>query len=134
MTFDPTKPVQTRDGRPARIICTDRITDMEGAIIALISCGAVEAVWTYNQNGIVSYNQGHETKNDLVNVPVRTSTWENVYKSVSGAAAYRTKQIADEGCIRYDTGKWGPRIGYLRRDFEDGVFVSAEFEPLTSEE
>lgn len=37
--FDPTKPVQTRDGRKARIICTDRKSP-SFPIIALIEAGS----------------------------------------------------------------------------------------------
>ena len=34
--FDPTKPVQTRDGREARIICTDVERKGDWPIVALI--------------------------------------------------------------------------------------------------
>jgi hypothetical protein len=37
MRFDPTKPVRTRDGRPARIITTERKCPMGQNIVALVS-------------------------------------------------------------------------------------------------
>lgn len=63
--FDPTKPVKTRDGREARIICTDRVGDNN--IIALvkdedggeyaISCNETGKRWLSD-----------ECKEDLVNI------------------------------------------------------------------
>jgi len=65
--FDPTKPVQTRDGRKARIICTDR--DFDGyPIIALIrGTQGQEGFETYGIDGKASSFMEHEL--DLINVP-----------------------------------------------------------------
>ena len=50
MTFDPTKPVQTRDGRKARIICTD-LNNPAFRIVAVIDHPGGEYVETYYSNG-----------------------------------------------------------------------------------
>lgn len=50
--FDPTKPVQTRDGRPARIICTDRYeSNGQFPIVALVNVGAYEQVSYHRTDG-----------------------------------------------------------------------------------
>ena len=67
MTFDPKKPVQTRDGRAARIICDDKISTGEKTIIALMLDGADEVVGYYYDNGQV-YSDC-EKQNDLINIP-----------------------------------------------------------------
>jgi len=73
MTFDPTKPVQTRDGRPARIICIDVVGDRP--ILALIkeADDGAELSKHYYKNGIWS-GAGHETADDLVNVTEQNFT------------------------------------------------------------
>jgi hypothetical protein len=69
--FDPTKPVQTRDGRKARIICTDRAfvsaSGESWPIIALISSGdgKEHAYYYQNDGGAPHLNAGHS----LVNIP-----------------------------------------------------------------
>ena len=67
-TFDPTKPVQTRDGRKARIICTDRKgTDFSVLALVLNSEGG-ESLETYTANGWYTRNGGMSGE-DLINIP-----------------------------------------------------------------
>lgn len=67
MAFDPKKPVQTRDGFKARIICKNlkgnypiaaAVTDMKG----------VETVDSYTKNGN-QYIDNDYSKYDLINIP-----------------------------------------------------------------
>ncbi len=65
MTFDPTKPVQTRDGRKARIICTDK----GGAysMVSLIeSSGGEEFTHVHNKNGESCTSCDEQ---DLISIP-----------------------------------------------------------------
>lgn len=118
--FDPTKPVQTRDGRKARIICTDKQGSFP--IVALILNKTHEALIVYYTDGSSRDSLGAAI--DLVNVPVKTSTWENVYSSVCGGAKFTSRFIAEaERALNLQC------VGILRRDFEDGVFVKAELVP-----
>jgi len=66
-TFDPTKPVQTRDGRPARIIC-DNLKSKQ-PIIAIIDCGNEQEFYqSVSING--NFNNSDQTSNlDLINIP-----------------------------------------------------------------
>ena len=67
MTFDPTKPVQTRDGCKARIICTDKGGDYP--IVALVpSTNGKDRIITFNKQGKNTTGLS-QTKYDLVNIP-----------------------------------------------------------------
>lgn len=73
--FDPTKPVQTRDGRKARILCTDYIHPDGLSIVALITQpNGEESLLTYTADGRYwTPIEDHIT--DLVNVPVKKWRW-----------------------------------------------------------
>lgn len=100
--FDPTKPVQTRSGRAARIICADR-RDPEGR--TLVACtldplAGTEYVGVYLPDGRKNLGEGYADL-DLVNIPARgyLVVWENtntgelftcttVWKSIEQRDAY----------------------------------------------
>lgn len=71
-------PVCTRDGRPARIICTD-CRDKDFPIVALVTDDVgVENPCTYTAGGNI-YADGHPADGDL-RMQVRTRTgWINIY-------------------------------------------------------
>lgn len=76
--FDPTKPVQTRDGRAARIICTDRVND-PWSIVALVSAyDGQECILRLTSNGRI-FNRPHSDPHDLVNIPEEKTVWVTVY-------------------------------------------------------
>lgn len=70
MTFDPSKPVQTRDGRKARIVCTDQKHEGGGSILALIARehGDTEDSFSYLPDGRWWANNS-DTSLDLINIP-----------------------------------------------------------------
>lgn len=85
MAFDPNKPVQRRDGRPARIVDKNYKPDGDDAafMLAVITyANGEEGVCSYYPDGKV-YDNGGESSWDLINVPVkRTVTvkrWLVVY-------------------------------------------------------
>jgi hypothetical protein len=88
MTFDPSKPVQTRDGRPARILCTDIKHPNYSIAAAYTNQFGVEIISSYTTDGISS---GHGSV-DLINVPEKRTVWVNVYPSLG----YPTKALADK--------------------------------------
>lgn len=74
--LDLTKPVQTRDGRPARVIATDRKATR--SLVVLIDDGSgVERAVTRHADG--RYSQHRDGNGDLVNVPETTYLFVNVY-------------------------------------------------------
>jgi hypothetical protein len=98
--FDPSKPVQTRDGRKARIICTDRICDMP--ILALVPTQhgkEFECVWQYKADGTTGVNSDI----DLINIPevkkeyrLVTLHGTNTVTKYEAVEAARAKMAADK--------------------------------------
>ena len=80
---NPSRKVVTRDGRPVRIICTDRKGLDVKPIVALITLpNCDEIVKCFWVNGIDT--AGSEDKNDLFFVPEKHEGWMNLYKKGFG--------------------------------------------------
>ena len=78
------KPVCTRDGRKARIVCFDRKGYNMFPIVALIMNGDRESdIYTYRPNGTWD-NSGNESDKDLMMLPEKKEGWVNIYKSTMG--------------------------------------------------
>ena len=93
---NPTKKVITRDGRNARIICTDAKGNFP--IIALVETyNGNETVLRLKENG--RFYNDTENSRDLFFYPVKKSGWINLYKINStispGPRAYDTKEEAE---------------------------------------
>ena len=71
------KPVCTRDGRKARIICFD--AEGEHPIIALVTDGVQESPYNYTKEGYY-HIEGVETMADLMMLSEKKGGWVNVYK------------------------------------------------------
>ena len=68
MSFDPNKPVQTREGKKARIICTDAKNDFP--IIALVEDGCYETQEGFTLDGYFHRDKCYQpSQRDLVNIP-----------------------------------------------------------------
>ena len=74
------KPVCTRDGRKARIICFDRDWDMH--IVALVSDPLGESVHYYLSNGKVDFDKQNDE--DLMMLPETKEGWVNINKATLG--------------------------------------------------
>jgi len=106
--FDPTKPVQTRDGRAARIICSDReYRGHVGVFVALVtSTNGHEHLTTHGVAGNCTSLNGYSTAKivedcDLINVPeepIEYTGYVNIYPSNIMGARYLTREGADERC------------------------------------
>ena len=78
------KPVCTRDGRKARIICFDRKGYNMFPIVALIMNGDRESdIYTYRPNGTWD-NSGNESDKDLMMLPEKKEGWINIVKTEDG--------------------------------------------------
>ena len=93
---NPTKKVITRDGRNARIICTDAKGNFPVVALVEIHNGA-ENVIRLEENGHF-YNDAEDSR-DLFFAPEKKSGWINLYKINStispGPRAYNTKEDAE---------------------------------------
>ena len=92
------KPVFTRDGRKARIICFDTKGD-PCPIIALVEENGIESAYHYDKNGQNAYNK---SKLDLMMLPEKKEGWVNVYKGgLLDTKSYNTRKEAfDKACPR----------------------------------
>lgn len=92
------KPVCTRDGRKARILCFDRLCCDE--ISTIIACvlskdGKDENVIIYNSDGYMADKQ-HPYAEDLMMLPEKKVGWANIYRS----QLYDTPEKAKEAYKR----------------------------------
>ena len=76
---NPSKKVVTRDGRSARIRCTDR-KDAVYPIVALIDSEGKEEILSYTKNGYFYYDRRKDV-NDLFFAPEKHEGWMNVYRN-----------------------------------------------------
>ena len=75
---NPNRRIITRDGRKARVICTDR--NGMYPVVALVNNGG-EDVYTYNKRGIYA---GRDKELSLFFAPEKHAGWMNVYKTEKG--------------------------------------------------
>ena len=96
------KPICTRDGRMARIVCFDRKFLYEGqdyCIVALINEGCYnEAVYSYTNDGL--FTPGKINKSDLMMLPEKKEGWVNIVrgndgKSYMGRGIFQSKEEAE---------------------------------------
>lgn len=97
MSIDFTKPLQTRDGKKVRLLCTDAREPYP--VIALIEETKLPGCFTSDGRD----TRGSESSWDLINVPeeVMVDRWMNVYPE--SAFVYNTKELAigarDKGSV-----------------------------------
>ena len=83
------KPVCTRDGSKARIICFD--AQSEQPIIALVEDNHFgEIITQHHENGAISESETRVSNSDLMMLPERKEGWINIYKE----RCYNTKEEA----------------------------------------
>ena len=92
------KPVCTRDGRKARIICFDRKSETPITVL-VTEINGIEAVYSYPNNGI--WDSPENTNGcDLMMLPEKKEMWINIYRGVirlvPGAHLYDTEEEAKD--------------------------------------
>jgi hypothetical protein len=95
MKFDPTKPVQTRDGRKARIICTDAKGGNPIVALRTSENGKYEVMELYYEDGRC---QASSPGCDLINIPEKRTLdcWVNVYdRKCAPVCEYSSRSYAD---------------------------------------
>lgn len=65
LELDLTKPVQTRNGLPVRILCIDRVSAMDWSVVGLIKKVSEEWLTSWTKAG----RHHSSTEHDLVNIP-----------------------------------------------------------------
>ena len=93
---NPSQKVMTRDGRKARIICTDMKNKQP--ILALITEGNREDIHFYSQNGVWC-NDFPNHKLDLVFAPIKKKGWINIFRcktDLYSGDIFETKEKAEK--------------------------------------
>lgn len=92
------KAVCTRDGRPARVLCYDRLGVFP--VVALVrDTDDVEYAGYFTTNG--SYYVGRESYTDLMMKPTKRTGFINIYNSIRGGLVhefnvYNTREEAEQ--------------------------------------
>lgn len=94
---NPNRKIVTRDGRSARIVCTDR-GETEYPIVALVKDKNEENIYSFSPNGVCSPIVNDD---DLFFAPEKKEGWINIYKYnlssliTPGSQVYNTKEEAE---------------------------------------
>ena len=96
---NPSKKVVTRDGRSVRIVCTDRVSEKEYPLLALVRTDGKEIVQTYTTNGQYYLGDTNHAL-DLLFAPEKHEGWLNLFKDtlgiIYGGCVYTSKDEAKE--------------------------------------
>lgn len=107
------KPVCTRDGRKARIICFDRrlfYKNVSYPILALVECSDGEDnVCGYNEKGKVLIEDDAEYKDDLMMLPEKHEGWVVIFKDDLLRTEKEARELAEQSIsevIRIEKIEW----------------------------
>ena len=96
---DPLKKVVTRDGRRARIVCTDRVLGAFGVLALVMEKSGIENSYSYKTNG--QYYEKGISDLDLFFAPEKHEGWINVFEDALegnyvGDRLFKTKESAEK--------------------------------------
>ena len=110
--FDPTKPVQTRDGRKVRIVDTNYKGNARRPILAIITeDDHTEICHTFNKDGSSLPDMTRDL--DLINIPEKYTLWVNLY-------ADRGILFTHSSRAQADVNAGASRIACVKVEFEEG--------------
>lgn len=114
------KPVCTRDGRKARIICFDRrlfYKNVSYPILAVVErSDGEDDVCGYNEKGKVLIEDGAEYKDDLMMLPEKKEKWINIYKSTTNYITGKSITSYIPGGSLYDTEEAAKAVADMADD------------------
>ena len=95
---NPSRKVVTREGKPARIICTDAKFEKYPLLALVTEKDGQESVATFETSG--KFRGGYDSHLDLFFATEKHEGWVNIYRSESGfylrGNPYESKEEADE--------------------------------------
>ena len=98
---NPDRKIVTRDGRAARVLCTDRISDT-WPVVALVRDEEGEAVRTFHENGECYLIDESPDPCDLFFAPEKKEGWVNLFKinsTITTGEVYNTKEEAKSAIV-----------------------------------
>lgn len=114
---NPNRKLVTRDGKSARIICTDKKDiDFYFPIVVLVDFGDREEVCHYTKNGYFIYD-GREDKNDLFFATEKHEGYARIFfsegKYYLDDVIYSSKEDAEKDV------KWGDYVTTIKIEWEE---------------
>ena len=88
---NPSRKVVTRDGRPVRILCTDKKSYNEQIVGLIMGNSGMEFISTWTQQGKSFFNS--DTPNDLFFAPEKHEGWVNLYKWLGKEYTYHMGNV-----------------------------------------
>ena len=114
------KPVCTRDGKKARILCFDRIASTP--IVALVKIrDTLEKVYQYDNNGRC-YNSNGRIKNDLVMDDIKHEGWINIHYDIDNpfySGIFKTKEEAERFYQQHDSDIDKTKVRTIKVEWEE---------------
>ena len=114
MKFDPTKPVQTRDGRKARRADVNLENKIYPLCFIIEKQRGIEEPETYTEQGKF-YSDGGFSVLDLINIPEKHVRYMSIYNKDDSSVLYKSRKQADS-----NAGEG--RSACIRIEYEDGQF------------
>ena len=113
---NPSRKVITRDGKSARIICTNRL-DENYPVLALVNDEGAEECHSYTTFGKLYTNQKIDCELDLFFVPEKKEKWVNVYKDSNGRNWLGENLYNTEKAAKADPSK--SRVATVKIEWEE---------------
>ena len=113
---NPTKKVITRDGRSARIVCTNRL-DENYPVLALVNYEDYEMCHSYTTFGKLHTNQTTDFGLDLFFAPQKKEKWVNVYEDSNGKNWLGENLYNTEKAAKADPSK--SRVATVKIEWEE---------------
>ena len=88
---NPSRKVVTKDGRPVRILCTDKKSYNEQIVGLIMGDNGMEFISTWTQQGKSFFNS--DTPNDLFFAPEKHEGWVNLYKWLGKEYTYHLGNV-----------------------------------------
>lgn len=76
---NPNRKIVTRDGRSARIVCTNKRDDNYPIVALICMTNNYESMFAYTENG--AFSKCNSSEYDLFFAPIKRECWVNLYKS-----------------------------------------------------
>ena len=113
---NPNRKVVTRDGRSARIICTNRL-DENYPVLALVNYEDYEMCHSYTIFGRLHTNQTTDFGLDLFFAPEKKEKWVNVYEDSNGRNWLGENLYDTEKAAKADPSK--SRVATVKIEWEE---------------
>ena len=113
---NPSRKVVTRDGRSARIICTNRL-DENYPVLALVNYEDYEMCHSYTTFGKFDGYTNRDCELDLLFAPEKKEKWVNVYEDSNGRNWLGENLYDTEKAAKADPSK--SRVATVKIEWEE---------------